>query len=92
MQNPRGLIQWLYEEQGERRFDAANRLFLILVDENNLEDSWKMKRNINLLKNKINNYMDDSDFKNKNRFKIIFNWKDRKQYSAFSDIVFITKK
>src|SRR3972149_27720 len=24
------LIKWLYEEQGERRFDAANRLFLVL--------------------------------------------------------------
>ena len=92
IQNPRELIRWLYEEQGERRFDATNRLFLILIDENNLEDSWKMKRNMDLLKNKINNYMDDFDFKNKNKFKIIFNWKDGKQYSASSDIIFITKK
>ena len=91
IQNPKKLIRWLYEEQGERRFDAANRLFLILIDKNNLEDSWKMKRNIDLLKNKINKYMDNFEFKNKNKFKIIFKWKDGKQYSAFSDILFITK-
>ena len=92
IQNPKELIRWLYEEQGERRFDAANRLFLILIDENNLEDSWKMKRNVDLLKSKINNYMDDFDFKSKNKFKIIFNWKDGRQYTAFSDMLFITKK
>jgi len=37
MKNPAELIKWLYEEQGERRFDAANRFFLILVDLRNLE-------------------------------------------------------
>jgi len=51
---PKKLIRWFYEEQGERRFDAANRLFLVLIDKNNLEESWKMKRNIDLLKDTIN--------------------------------------
>ncbi|MFA5782984.1 MAG: hypothetical protein WC868_12025, partial [Bacteroidales bacterium] len=45
VQNPRELIVWFYENQGTRRFDAANRFFLVLIDRNNLEESWKLKRN-----------------------------------------------
>ena len=87
------LVQWLYENQGERRFDATNRLFLVLIDEQNLEDSWKMKRNMELLKDKIKKHLDCTDicFKNMEKFKIKFEWTDGKTYSAFSDIIFICK-
>ena len=34
-QNPSGLIVSLCEQQGELRFDASNRLFLVLVDTQN---------------------------------------------------------
>jgi hypothetical protein len=40
---PNELIKWLYEHQGERRFDASNRLFLVMVDQRNYFDSWKLK-------------------------------------------------
>ena len=89
---PKKLIRWLYEQQGERRFDAANRLFLILIDKENLEESWKMKRNTGLLRNKINFYLDHLDLKNKQKLKVKFNWLDGRQYSVLSDIVFITKE
>ena len=92
IQNPKELICWLYEQQGERRFDSSNRLFLILVDENNLEESWKMKRNINLLKTNIKKYLDHFNLKDMKELKINFKWKDGKQYSAFSDLIFINKK
>ena len=91
MQNPQSLIKWLYEEQGERRFDAANRLFLVLVDKNNLEESWKMKRNIELLKDGINGYLDKFDPKDIARLKIEFDWIDGKRYAAISDVIFIVK-
>ncbi|MCE2141035.1 hypothetical protein GRC93_11375, partial [Streptococcus thermophilus] len=54
MDNPDELIQWLYENQGERRFDATNRFFLILTDRENIFDSWKLKRNLPLLTREIN--------------------------------------
>ena len=54
IKDKKSLIKWLYEEQGERRFDAANRLFLVLIDKENMEDSWKMKRNIELLGDEVN--------------------------------------
>ena len=92
MTQPKKLIRWLYEHQGERRFDAANRLFLILIDEENLEESWKMKRNMDLLRDKINYYLDHLDLKNKHRLKIEFDWLDGQRYSVLSDVVFITKE
>ena len=48
-----GLIRWLYENQGDRRFDASNRLFLVLVDQRNYFDSWKLKRAKPLMEAKI---------------------------------------
>ena len=91
MTHPKKLIRWLYENQGERRFDAANRLFLILIDEENLEESWKMKRNMDLLKNKINYYLDHLDLKKSQKLKVEFDWLDGQKYSVLSDIIFITK-
>jgi hypothetical protein len=56
--DPAVLITWLYENQGERRFDASNRLFLVLVNEGNFFQSWQLKRNRTLLANEIGNYLD----------------------------------
>ena len=42
--DPEPLGRWFYENQGVRRFDASNRLFLVLVDKSNFFDSWKLKR------------------------------------------------
>ncbi|MEH2324522.1 MAG: hypothetical protein V7K32_13290 [Nostoc sp.] len=32
VEQPDELLRWLYEQQGSQRFDASNRLFLIVVD------------------------------------------------------------
>ncbi len=44
--NPTELKKWFYENQGEARFDASNRFFLVLTDETDMSNSWKLKRNI----------------------------------------------
>ena len=44
--NPKILAKWLYENQGEMRFGSENRLFLVLVDTDDFNASWKLKRNI----------------------------------------------
>jgi len=36
IENPKKLAQNLCEEQGEMRFDSSNRLFLVLVDRDDL--------------------------------------------------------
>ena len=91
IKEPQKLVKWLYEEQGERRFDAANRLFLVLIDKNNLEESWKMKRNLDLLKDTINSHLDKFNGKKPEKLKIEFDWMDGKRYVALSDVIFVVK-
>lgn len=84
------LVRWLYENQGDMRFGAENRLFVVLVDNDNWDNSWMLKRNIKLLRPNIKKYLDN--FKNK-RFddlKIEFSYKS-KVYTAYADILFIVK-
>lgn len=92
IQNPRELIQNLYEQQGELRFDASNRLFLILVDTEDFDNSWKLKRNLDLLKPNIKNYLDEFTKKNIEELKVTFNYKGKDQtFTALSDAIFILK-
>ncbi len=80
------LIKWLYENQGIRRFDAANRLFLILVDPSNFFASWQLKRAKRLLEQKIGAYLDNVG-KSPGR-RLDFVWESQK-YTVVSDIVFV---
>jgi len=91
IKNRKSLIQWLYEEQGERRFDAANRLFLVLINKKSLEESWKMKRDLDLLRKAITCYLNSFDLKDISKLKTEFNWMDGKKYTALSDIIFVVK-
>ena len=85
--NPSPLIRWLYERQGARRFDASNRLFLILVDKSNYSDSWKLKRARPLLVDRIHSYLDDAST-NPGQ-DIEFQWLDGQVYHVVSDVIFI---
>ena len=91
MANPRPLIRWLYEEQGVRRFDAANRFFLVLIDLNNLEESWKLKRNLELVRQKVDDFLSARRSLNLESLKLEFEWEDR-TYRTFSEILFVTKE
>jgi hypothetical protein len=90
--NPQMLTKWLYENQGEMRFGSENRLFLVLVDTDNFNNSWKMKRNIDLLKPTIVGYL--NDFKNKkiNNLQVDFEFKGKSHaFTALADVIFVVK-
>jgi hypothetical protein len=87
-EDPDELIKWLYEEQGERRFDAANRFFLILIDLRNMEDSWKLKRNKKLLEDNIVKHLDANKDINFENLKLKFNWLDR-EYTTYATTLFV---
>lgn len=90
--NPKILATWLYENQGEMRFGSENRLFLVLVDTDDFGNSWKLKRNLDLLKPAIMNYLDN--FKNKkiDDLKVSFGYKGKPQtFTALTDIIFVVK-
>ena len=90
MEHPEKLMKWLYENQGEMRFDAANRIYLVLVDTDNIFDSWKLKRNVNLLKMKIEEKM--KEFDTSKVRKLSFVWKnDGKTYDCLAETLFVVK-
>ena len=81
-------MTWLYENQGEMRFGAENRIYLILVDSTDIKESWKLKRAFSLLEPKIQNYIDS--FTPSSLKKIQFDYK-KKRYNALSDVIFVIK-
>ncbi len=91
IQNPRELIVWFYENQGTRRFDAANRFFVVLIDLNNLEESWKLKRNREILNTGINNYLNQNRNADFNQFQINFNW-DGTNYQSCATCLFLIRQ
>jgi hypothetical protein len=90
--HPPVLATWLYENQGEMRFGSENRLFLVLVDTDDFSNSWKLKRNIDLLKPSIISYLDGFQLKKIEDLKIKFQYKGRSQtYTSLTDIIFVVK-
>ena len=87
--DPEELIKWLYENQGVRRFDASNRLFMVLIDTNNYFESWKLKRAKSFLAKAIENYLDKAQ-RGAVGHSIKFNWGDDK-HTAISDAIFLLR-
>lgn len=90
--NPPQLARWLYENQGEMRFGSENRLFLVLVDADDFDGSWKLKRNMDLLKPEINNYLDNFSSKKLDELRVSFRYKGKPQtFTALTDVIFVIK-
>lgn len=86
--NPIELMKWLYENQGEMRFGAENRIYLPLTDMSDLTQSWKMKRAFSLIEPKVYRYIEDFSSKSLKTIEFVFKGK---AYTALSDILFIIK-
>lgn len=89
IQTPTHLVRWLYENQGVRRFDASNRLFLVLIDKNNFFESWKLKRAKPLITSVVNRYLDSVD--DSSGFELDFNWEGN-SYTTEADAIFVLKQ
>ncbi|OQY95366.1 MAG: hypothetical protein B6D37_05995 [Sphingobacteriales bacterium UTBCD1] len=90
--NPKILAKWLYENQGEMRFGSENRLFLVLVDTDDFNSSWKLKRNLDLLKPTILKYLDNFKSKKLTDLKVDFTYKGKTGiFTALTDIIFVVK-
>ncbi|MDD3789516.1 MAG: hypothetical protein PHO94_12590 [Petrimonas sp.] len=90
--NPKLLAKWLYEHQGEMRFGSENRLFLVLVDTEDFNNSWKLKRNIDLLEPTIVPYLNNFENKKIEDLKIDFEFKGKPHsFSALTDVIFVVK-
>jgi hypothetical protein len=88
LKNPKQLAIWMYENQGAQRFGTDNRLFVILVDKNNLDQSWKLKRDFDFVFGKIDKFFNEATVSAKD--EIIFTFK-KKTYTTISKVLIITK-
>lgn len=86
--SPVELMTWLYAHQGEMRFGAENRLFVILADSTDMSQSWKMKRAFSLIEPKVQSYLDS--FTANSLKKIDFTFK-KQTYSSLADVIFVVK-
>ncbi len=88
LKSPKNLAIWMYENQGAQRFGSDNRLFIVLLDTKNPEESWKLKRNFDLVFSKID------EFFNKERVssadEVVFSFA-RKTYTAVSKVLIISE-
>ena len=87
--NTMELMTWLYANQGEMRFGAENRLFVILVDATDMSQSWKMKRAFSLIEPKINDYLDN--FNTNSLKEVNFTFK-KDSYKSLADVIFVVKE
>ncbi len=88
MKNPTELAIWMYENQGEQRFRDDNRLFVVLFDAKNPDNSWELKRDFDLVFNWIDAFFDREKIKGED--EIAFTYKG-KSYTAVTKVLLITK-
>lgn len=88
LSNPRNLAVWLYENQGAQRFGADNRLFVVVHDRQKPEDSWKIKMDINFIKQNVDRFFERESVSEAD--EIVFTFQ-RQTYTAITKILFIVK-
>ena len=86
--NPTELATWLYENQGAQRFGAHNRIFIVLLDKNNPEKSWELKRDFSFIFKKIDEFFNKEKVSKNDEIVFTFG---RKTYTTVTKILIITK-
>ena len=87
MKNPKDLAVWMYENQGAQRFGSDNRFFVVLLDKNNPERSWELKRDFSLVFQKIDNFFNQEKVLKTDEVIFVFN---KNTYTAVSKVLIIT--
>ena len=78
------LIEWLYKNQSsQKRYHLKNRLFIVVYDRNG--EHWKLKAEIELLKNHIQKYVEG--FRSEQLHSIKF----ANEQTSLSDIIWVSK-
>ncbi|MEM2174761.1 MAG: hypothetical protein QXI58_03970 [Candidatus Micrarchaeia archaeon] len=56
--NPTDLIKWLYESEGAHRFHTSPKIFIVVVDLDDFQASWKLKRQFDVIEKVVNKYLE----------------------------------
>lgn len=86
MEHPDELARWLYEHQGAERFGYEIRLFIIVADRKNPADSWKLKRDFDLIQKKFTDFFAETKAYRPVSFRF-----HQRQYSTFYQMMFIVR-
>ena len=87
VKNPKNLAVWMYENQGAQRFGADNRLFVVLLDTQNPQYSWKLKRNFELVFSEIDKFFNKETVSTAD--EVVFSFA-KKTYTAVSKVLVIS--
>ena len=61
--HPEDLAQWFYENQSkEGRFHTGNRLFVVLHDAENPEQTWELRRDFDQIEKAVNEFLDEPEW------------------------------
>lgn len=87
--DPTSLAKWLYGHQGRQRFGAHNRLYVLLIDMEDVSRSWRLKRETDIVYPQIDAFLntatvDESD-------ELTFSHGDA-SYAPTCKILLITKQ
>lgn len=88
IENQKDLAVWMYENQGSQRFGSDNRLFIIVLDKENPDRSWELKRDFDLIFKNIDNFFDNEKISQND--EIIFTYR-KKTYTTITKVLLITK-
>ena len=83
---PATLAKWYYENQGAQRFGADNRMFVVVHDAQSPQDSWKLKRNIDLIRRKLNSALSREEISDQDL--VVFSFNNR-TYRAHAKVIFV---
>jgi len=86
LDNPSDLAIWYFENQGAERFGADNRMFIVVHDPANPEQSWKLKRDIELVERVVNQALSKESVTEDD--EIVFSY-GQQTYSAQAKVIFI---
>lgn len=78
----------MYENQGAQRFGADNRFFVVLLDKENPQRSWELKRDFALVFQKIDNFFGKETVSKDDEIVFTFG---KKTYTAVTKVLIITK-
>lgn len=78
----------MYDHQGSQRFGADNRLFVIVLDNDDPDKSWELKRDFDLINKRIDDFFNNERISKDD--EIVFTYSKR-TYTAVSKVLLITK-
>ena len=86
---PRSLGKWLYENQGKQRFGDDNRFYVVLIDMEDVSQSWKLKREVDVVYPQIDAFLDMATVDESDALPFSFG---NDSYTATSKIFLVTKQ